>query len=451
MARRIVWLTVLAATIAITLFGLPLAAAAERFYRADEFRELERHAYYAQADLTPALLRGTLPAVWPIEEDEDLTLALYSPDGELLRGTGPNPGNWFVSRAIAKSDVRTGVDEGDLVVTVPVMDGTDVIGVVRAATPETKPILRAAERWVLMLGLAGVALLVTWLLARRLAARLAGPLQDLSRAALRLGDGDFSIRNRPVGIAEIDSVGSSMNATAERLDALLERERAFSAEASHQLRTPLAGLRLTLEAALHAPPDQRAEAIRTSLAAADRLETTIDDLMTLAHGRRPAGEVLDVVGLLGEAQPSWQRRLEARGRTLDIAVDPDAPHVQASAAAVRQLLAVLLDNAVEHGAGRVTITVREIGDAVAIDVADQGSIPAGRTAQLFRRRLPDEDGHGIGLALARRLAEAEGGRLQLTSSDATKFTVLLPAVPEQGDRAGDQDASAIAERPSVSP
>jgi signal transduction histidine kinase len=100
----------------------------------------------------------------------------------------------------------------------------------------------------------------------------------------------------------------------------------------------------------------------------------------------------------------------------------------ASPAAVRQILAVLVDNAATHGRGNVRLTVRDAGDAIAVDVADEGPSLTVPSSQLFARRGASASGHGIGLALARRLAEAEGGRLRLSASQPPTFTLLIPAL-----------------------
>ena len=99
---------------------------------------------------------------------------------------------------------------------------------------------------------------------------------------------------------------------------------------------------------------------------------------------------------------------------------------RASAAAVRQVLAVLVDNAARHGSGTVGVRVREAADAVAIDVSDQGRGVHEPEHVLFARRPATARPHGIGLALARRLAEAENGRLTLTRPSPPVFTLLLP-------------------------
>jgi signal transduction histidine kinase len=254
--------------------------------------------------------------------------------------------------------------------------------------------------------------------------RLAAPLEALSRTAQDLGGGNFSVRTASSGIPEIDSAGTSLNTTAVRLGALVERERAFSADASHQLRTPLTGLRLGLETALDAPHADLRAAVRTAIDASDRLERTIEDLLTLAREPRRDGTLLDLEELTRDAAETWRPVLEADGRDLHVDVPEELPATAAAPAAVRQILGVLLDNATRHGAGAVRLGVRDAGGALAIDVADEGrgledGDPASRTRSATA-------GHGMGLPLARSLAEAEGGRLRLTRPSPPVFTLLLP-------------------------
>jgi signal transduction histidine kinase len=132
-----------------------------------------------------------------------------------------------------------------------------------------------------------------------------------------------------------------------------------------------------------------------------------------------------VDAVLDDLWNSWAGQLGAGGRALRTARDRELPEAHASSAAVRQILGVLVDNATVHGRGTVTVRARDAGDALAFDVEDEGRGPA-RDSDLFvRDRAPD--GHGLGLALARALAEAEGGRLVL--SRGARFTVVLPQTP----------------------
>jgi signal transduction histidine kinase len=281
-----------------------------------------------------------------------------------------------------------------------------------------------------MAGLAVVAAGASYLLSARQARRLAAPLTDLERVTEELGDGNFAVRAAPSGVAEIDRAGAALNRTAQRLDDLLARERAFNAPASHQLRTPLTVMRLGLEhAAASAEPAVRKE-ILGSIAEADRLAATIDDVLTLARGAGSASAPLELAPVLDWTRSRWERVLAERDRRLLIEIE-DVPAPRASGSAVRQILDVLVDNACRHGAGTVTVRVRAVSGAVAVDVIDEGhvatplvpdlvsntSMPAGRAAEPRR----------LGLWIAASLASAEAGRLVHARTDpTTRLTLLLP-------------------------
>jgi signal transduction histidine kinase len=259
--------------------------------------------------------------------------------------------------------------------------------------------------------------------------RLAAPLEDLTRSAQALGDGDFTIRAPRSNVREADQAGLALEATARRLGEVLDRERAFSANVSHQLRTQLTGMMLGLEAALARPDAALADAIHTALGRGERLQTVIDDLVRLTRDNRTGSAPLDVPAVLDEVRECWQGPLAAQGRRLTVGVPDDLPPVAASAAAVRQILRVLLDNALIHGEGEVTVEVADLADGIAIEVADRGpGVPEG--VDVFARRAAD--GHGIGLALARSLAEAEAGRLVLRRTAPPVFSLLLSPAARNG-------------------
>jgi signal transduction histidine kinase len=408
MRRRIVVVAMLGAALAITLFGVPLAAGVAAAYRSDEVGELER-----LADRTAIAVAGDLatagdPVELPVAEP-GTHLAVYTAEGALITGDGP-------ATIVMSRHTVTGTTGPDLVVVVPIAENDRLLGAVRSASPTTAATTRTLLTWAAMAGLAAVALTATWLLARRQARRLVRPLEELSAAAGRLGGGDFTVRTDRSGIAEIDDVSASLDRTAHRLGTLVERERTFSADASHQLRTPLAGLRLQLEA-LDSP---------SALETVDRLDRTITELLALARDvpgdRRPA----EPADLLAGVREVWHGDLARAGRPLRIVVEPDAPTTTASAAAVRQTLEVLLDNATNHGAGTITVSARAgIAGALVIEVSDEGA-GVSDEIELFARRAAGATGNGIGLALARTLIEAEGGRLRLATAVPPTFQILLP-------------------------
>ena len=425
MRRRIVVLSVLAAVLATSLFGIPLAIGVAQYFLDDERTELERVADAAAITIAAELVRGQDTDELP-HAASDIVLGAYDENGVLITGHGPATADRTVRRA-DDGQLHTLDADGLLVVAVPVVDAGAVTGVVRAASDYSSVRARIAWAWALMLGLGALAVGATWLMARSQARRLAAPLEALSRTAQDLGDGDFSVRTANSGIPEIDSAGSSLNSTAVRLGALVERERAFSADASHQLRTPLTGLRLGLETALDAPQADLRAAVRTAIDASDRLERTIEDLLTLAREPRRDGTVLDLAELAHDMAGTWRPVLEADGRALDVDVPEDLPATAAAPAAVRQILGVLLDNATRHGRGTVRLSVRDAGGALGFDVADEGAgISEGEGPLRTPRRTA---GHGLGLPLARSLAEAEGGRLRLSRPQPPVFTLLLPVLP----------------------
>jgi len=443
MRRRIVGLTVAAAVLAIVLFGAPLAVGVVAYLLGDERAELERGADVAAISVAADLATGRVPSTLAgidTTEDETGTLGVYDGAGTRVLGDGPLAADASVRAAVGDNPVAGDVG-ADLVVAVPVAVAGRPPLVVRASTPRSEVYARAGLVWLAMVGLAVVALGVVWVLARRFAARLARPLEELAVAARRLGDGDFSVRGPRSGVVEIDAVGSALDSTADRLGALLDRERAFSADASHQLRTPLAGLRLELESALENPDRDPYAAIVAGVAATDRLQDTVDHLLALARDTPRAADPLDLDALLHEIRGQWRNR--GTGRELVVHHDPDVPSTAASTAAVRQVVAVLLDNAAAHGRGTVSVCARDAGGALAVDVADEGAGIELGEAELFVRRSSRAVGHGIGLALARSLAEAEGGRLRLTTPSPPTFTLLLPAELPAGQASSRADPARL--------
>ncbi len=431
MRTRIITLAVLTSVLATCLFAVPLGWAFREHMLGQERGHLVREASDVAIEVANDVEAGSRVDRDPLadveEDDEDLTAAVFDEDGDLLAGAAPDRDLAVLEEAL-DGEVSSRIDDELVMAAVPVTHGQDVIGAVLVTEQRSAALGEVGLVWGAMAGLAAAAVVVTWLVARGQARRLARPLEDLEESARRLGDGDFSVRTRRGGIEEIDAVGAALDTTAIRLDDLLARERAFSADASHQLRTPLAGMRLRLEAALERTDADPRQAIAASLVDADRLEAIIDELLGLARaGQAASAGPVDLDALLGELGPEWAARLALHGRDLAVRVDPGAPDARASGAAVRQVLGVLVDNATTHGRGTVTVTVREAAGAVAVDVSDEGPGVQDPEGVLFSRQADRRDGHGIGLALARRLVEAEQGRLTLTSASPPVFTMLLPA------------------------
>jgi len=339
-----------------------------------------------------------------------------------------------VQRAVSGS-VADGQISGELIVAVPVTSQEKVVGVVRAAQPVQVIWNRVVLSWLALIALAAAACGVAVLVARRQARHLSAPLEALAETSERIAAGDLTVRAEPSGIPEIGRVAEAHNAMVDKLDDMLQRERHFTANASHQLRTPLTGLQLGLEAAQEQATQNSAFDLRPALQeAGDRVEElhrTIDDLLQVARlpsNQWAAAEPTPLDDVLAEAERRWHGPLAKQGRRLALRrrqgmAAPDVP-----GRVVGQILDILLDNASQHGMGAVTVTARDIGDAVAIDIADEGSLSG--QAELFTHGSPTDSGHGIGLGLARSLAEACGGRLNLTSKAPTTFSLVLQHNPD---------------------
>ena len=292
----------------------------------------------------------------------------------------------------------------------PLLSGERVTGALLAQRSDAEATSDARAAWLLIgavsLGIIAVAIVAAMLLARR----LARPLERVAGAARRLGHGDFSVRSQRTGIPEVDEVGAALDATAARLDDLLRRERAFSADASHQLRTPLQALRIELEAVElrgGAP-----EEIAAALAQVDRLSATIDTLLAVARDADPRDDVVDLGALIDDAESRWRGTLAADGRPLRVRLPADRARARASGPVVREVLDVLIDNSQRHGAGAVTLTLERRDGWLGVDVSDEGP-GFNEPDRAFARGAGGGAGHGLGLALARSLAEAEGGSLTI--------------------------------------
>ena len=416
MRRRLTVAIAGVAALAVILFAIPLALALRRTYRDDELLRLQRDAVAATRaiDFGGSSDPVELPA-------SPRALAVYDATGSRVAGrAGPARADALTRAAIARRRPLDRAESGRLVVAVPLVVGERVTGALRAERTDAAVASRAHRAWLALAALALGVLVLAGAAAFLLARRLAAPLERLAGAARRLGDGDFGARAPRAGVPEVDQVGAALDATAERLDDLVARERAFSADASHQLRTPLAALRLELEAL-----ELRGEELPAALAQVDRLQETVDTLLAVARDTQPGTASADLGALVEGAERRWRGPLASDGRPLHVVITAAQPVALAAPRVVDEILDVLLANAHRHGEGPVTATVRDAADWLAVEVADEGSGFAVPAEEAFARRAGSNGGHGIGLALARSLAHAEGGRVEVVEAGPHPVVRLL--------------------------
>lgn len=279
----------------------------------------------------------------------------------------------------------------------------------------------------LMLVVLGTAVAVG--VAHLLSRRLAEPLTRLAEAAERLGEGSARLDPIRSGIPEVDRVSAVLTRSAQQVTRSLAAEREFASDASHQLRTPLTALLMRLEEiSASDDPEVVHEEAGIAMEQVERLTRVVDDL--LMRSRRsndaPRPEVsLDSV--IAALQREWQPAFEQARRSVRVHGERGLV-VRSTPVALSQVLSTLLENSLVHGRGTVQLQARRSGPSVVVEVSDQGDgVPSAIAPHIFERSVSSGRGNstGLGLALARDLAESNGGRLDLVSAQPARFALFL--------------------------
>lgn len=281
-----------------------------------------------------------------------------------------------------------------------------------------------------------ICLLVGLALARSFSRRLSAPLIYLAAQAEQIGSGQVRAQLKPSGIEEIDLVQEELVRTGERMAGRLAAERQFAADASHQLRTPLTALSMRLEEIeLISTEEEVQEEARTCLEQVERLTGVVADL--LDANARSAGqtEAIHILEAFNTQREEWEEAFEKSGRQL-VFTDEAALPVLADGPKLSQVLATLIENSLRYGNGATRVVARKSANSrgVVIEVCDEGEGVADDLApDIFEKGVSGHGSTGIGLALARDLAGAMGGRLELTSNHPPVFTLSLAAIPASLD------------------
>jgi heavy metal sensor kinase len=328
--------------------------------------------------------------------------------------------------------------------TAPVLSEGQPVGAMQLARTQPEVGVALQNLLVLMALAAPATLLLATAGGLFLAGRALGPIDRLTRAAQAIGADDLTRRlDPPPQRDEIGRLALTFNSMLDRLERAFRRQRRFTADAAHELRTPLAMLASQVDVLLERPRPaaEYAHALASMREDMTRLNGLVSELLTLARaddGREAlARERLAVGALVDDVLAAMIPLAEARGVHLARGADADAV-VEGDQTRLTQLLVNLLDNAVKYtpAGGRVTVAVRREEPWVALEVADTGmGIAPEHLPYLFERfyrgdpaRGRADGGAGLGLAISQWIVEAHGGQIAVASqpSQGATFTVRLP-------------------------
>lgn len=416
MSRRLLVAMLAVTTLAVVAFFVPAALAIRNAQQRQDLLELQREASVvatrvASQGLTPEILD-------PV--DDDHAIGLYRLSGRLVAGDGPATATDAVVLKGIDGFIAEGYVDDSLVAVVPVRNLVDgSMFVVRIEAPRSESRAHDA-RSLLELAIAALAVItIAGAVAIWLSRRINRPIAELRTWAESGNHGDEA--PSPTGIAEIDGLRDALVRGRSRVDELLRRERSFSSQVSHQLRTPVAAMRVAIETELAAPRPDPTTVLRESVGQLDRLESTISSLLALARDTDRVPTDCDVAQLVRARVAQWGVAAATRGRDIAALGEPGPARIDVEA--VGHIIDVLVDNALLHGDGRVTVVASREGDHLHVDVTDDGPTPT--TTDAFADSGSDSS-HGIGLRLARSLAESCRGTLTLLDRPTTTFRLTLP-------------------------
>jgi signal transduction histidine kinase len=347
---------------------------------------------------------------------------------DVLRVGTPAPDQAFAT-ALAGREYREweyapALGADGLVLAVPAEADGRVVGAIRISYPSEPLTTRLWQIWGFRAGLAIAVLVVAAFVGVWLARRLTRPLRQLNDMASRLRDGDLTARAAETGPPETRTLAGTLNTATETIDTLVGSQRTFIGDASHQLRTPLTALRLSLDNVADCVDDPYVrEDVERATAEVVRMNRLVNGLLALARAESTVAtpEAVRIADVVADRFETWRAVADERGLTLrHEAAEPDL-RVLSGHGHLEQVLDNVLSNALEvspDGGDIVVRTSRE-EDKVVVEVVDQGpGLPAADRLRAFDRfwrgpGLTGRSGSGLGLAIVKQLVTDDGGTVTL--------------------------------------
>ena len=416
MQRRLLVSTLAVAVAAVLLLGLPLAFVLSRLRVSEASQQLRRDATTLASGLQQRVDAGLPPDADGFARSLTDRYVIITQRGgaKTVAGVRPPRGD-TISGQESTRDFTVSVAADDSFVNGEVTDGVVMIG-----------------------SLALLAVAVAVGLAVLQARRLSRPLRELASAADRLGSGDARPLGRRYGVPELDRVAEGLDGSAQRINSLLAAERDFAVDASHQLRTPLTALSMRLEEMVAAAsyPDVVREEGAAALAQTERLAEVVGQLLGRAsRSVSGAPSLASVDDIVSQQVVEWEPAFRRVSRKLEVTGEKGL-YAYATPGSASQVIATLLDNALVHGAGAVTIRTSQTPRSVVIEVRDEGKgVPQELVPRIFERSVSGAPGGtGLGLSLARTVAAADGGQVVLVRPRPAVFALFLPhGIPGEQD------------------
>ena len=320
-----------------------------------------------------------------------------------------------------------------LYVAVPVGSGGKIYGAVRITYPATTLNVAVRDNWLRLGLLSLVVLIAVTIVGITLARQVTRPVRTLEKSAEALAGGDLGSRVPTARtFPELSSLGHTFNEMAERIESLVDSQRAFVADASHQLRTPLTALRLRLENLEGSVAPEERAAVVAAIAETQRLGRLVDGLLAIARAEAAAQqpEPVELSSVARARGDAWRIFAEDGGVGLDV-VTPETAWALAVPGAVEQILDNLLANALEASppATRITLSLVERPGGWELHVVDQGAglseAECERAFDRFYSRGKSGRGSGLGLAIVRQLAVAGGGDASLRAAPSGGLDAVI--------------------------